>query len=185
MRITAWKAFFGMACVVMTTGFSSGCGYTTRSLIADKYQTVYITPFKNSIDITRETTANNYRLYRPLLETDITSAVVQKFLIDGNLKPADRADNADLVLQGSLTGFRKDPLTYTGSDDVNEYRVSITVSLRMSDTGSNTVLWEEPSFTGSATYFLSGPQATSESEAINTAIKDLSRRIVEHTVDQW
>lgn len=181
MRVNALAVIFGMVCAVAV----SGCGYTTRSLIADKYHTVYITPFKNAIDITHETTANNYRLYRPLLETDITTAVVRKFLIDGNLKPVDNKEDADLVLEGNLTAFRKDPLTYTGDDDVNEYRVSVTVRLKMTDTASNAVSWEEPSFTGTATYFLSGAQASSESEAINTAISDLSRRIVERTVDQW
>jgi hypothetical protein len=163
----------------------SGCGYTTRSLIAGKYHTIYIEPFANKIDITGETTANNYRIYRPLLETDVTSAVIRKFLIDGNLKPVKQKENADLVLEGSLVDFRKDALTYTGQDYVNEYRVSIAVHLKLISSGAQSALWEEPSFSGTATYFLTGTQATSESAAITVAVGDLSRRIVERTVDQW
>lgn len=173
-----------IACAVVGSCVS-GCGYTTRSMVVGKYRTVYIPPFKNKIDITREATAGNYKTYRPLMETDITSAIVQKFLIDGNLKPVDSRDNADLVLEGTLVDFRKDPLTYTRSDEVNEYRVSISVNLKLIASASGTLQWEEPSFTGSSTYFLSGARAKSESAAVTDAIKDLGRRVVERTVDQW
>lgn len=183
--MTGLKSFLRIACAVTAACLAGGCGYTTRSLIADKYRTIYVPPFTNKIDVTGETTANNYRLYRPLLETDISSAVVQKFLTDGNLKPVDSREKADLVLEGSLVGFSKDALSYRSGDEVNEYRVNITVSLRMTDTSPGTLLWEEPSFTGYATYFLTGTQASSESAAITNAIKDLSRRVVERTVDQW
>jgi hypothetical protein len=175
----------GAGITVCAIVFFAGCGYTTRSMVSTKYRTVSIPQFKNKIDIARETTSSNYRLYRPLLETDITSAIVQKFLTDGNLKPVGKKEHADLVLEGELVDFRKDPLTYTRNNDVNEYRVSISVNLKLTDTAANTVLWEEPSFTGTATYVLSGAQASSESAAITSAIKDLSRRVIERTVDQW
>ena len=32
-----------------------GCGYTTRSMISNKFKTIYVTPFVNKIDITKET----------------------------------------------------------------------------------------------------------------------------------
>src|SRR3990167_5727850 len=61
-----------------------GCGYTTRSMISSKFHTIYITPFVNKVDITRETdAANKYRIYRPMLETDITKKVTNKYLFDG------------------------------------------------------------------------------------------------------
>jgi hypothetical protein len=172
------------ACVFFAVILSS-CGYTTRSLIAGKYHTIYISAFKNKINIAGDTTATNYRLYRPLLQTDVTSAVVQKFLIDGNLKPVKQKENADLVMEGSLIEFRKDALTYTRNEYVNEYRVSITVSIKLTAGPSGTVLWEEPAYAGTSTYLLSGAHASSESAAITTAINDLGRRIVERTVDQW
>src|SRR5512135_2076922 len=78
----------------------SGCGYTTRSLIADKFNTIYVEPFVNKIDITQEIAANEkYKVYRPLLESEITRAVSNKFLFDGTLKPAVK-ENAGLILKG-------------------------------------------------------------------------------------
>jgi len=181
-RIKTLVALVAVAAVSCLTG----CGYTTRSMIAGKYRTVYITPFKNKIDITRETNnGTNYRIYRPALETDVTSAVVQKFLIDGNLKPVKEHDSADLVLEGDLTDFHKDALRYDRNDNVQEYRVNVGVRLKITDQAKGQVLWEEPSFTGYASYFVSGAQANSEAAAISDAITDLSRRVVERTVDQW
>jgi ABC-type uncharacterized transport system auxiliary subunit len=162
-----------------------GCGYTTRSMICNKYRTIYIPPFVNKIDITKETdVGSKYKIYRPLLETDITKAVVDKFLFDGNLKPTD-FQNADLTLKGELIEFRKDPLRYDNDDNVLEYRVDIITNLVLWDNKENKSVWEEKGFTGDATYIVSGTGATTEAKAISDAITDLARRIVERAVEEW
>lgn len=171
-----------VACGILGLG---GCGYTTRSMISDKFRTIYIPPFANKIDITREAdAAAKYKIYRPLLETDITNAVRDKFLFDGNLKPA-KEGSADLVLKGELVEFRKDPLRYSESDEVEEYRVDIVVNLSLRDRKEDKLVWEENNFTGETSYFVTGAQLKSESAAISDAIADLARRIVERTVEQW
>lgn len=163
----------------------SGCGYTTRSVIASKYRTIYISPFINKVDITNETnTASKYKIYRPYLETDLTKAVINKYLFDGNFRPIN-SENADLVLKGELVEFRKDPLRYTDSDEVSEYRVNIVVNISLWDRKEDKLLWQENSFTGDTTYFTSGSSAKSEGTAINDALTDIARRIVERTVEQW
>jgi hypothetical protein len=166
----------------------SGCGYTSRSMISDKYRTIYVPPFSNSIDITMQGDAGNkYQLYRPNMESEVTRAVSNRYLFDGNLKPV-KEETATLTLRGELAQFRKDPLRYAdNSDDVTEYRVNIVVNLQMWDnTGpEKQLLWEEKGFTGETSYFVTGPNAISEEQAINNSITDLARRIVERTVDQW
>jgi len=162
-----------------------GCGYTTRSMISDKYKSIYITPFVNKTDITSEfNTGSQYHIYRPHLESDVTSAVVNKFLFDGNLKPV-KMDDADLILKGELVDFRKDPLRYDNSDNVLQYRVSIVVNMKMWDRKEDKLVWEENSFTGDTTYYVSGSSSVSEATAINNALTDIARRIVERAVEQW
>lgn len=162
-----------------------GCGYTTRSMISDKFRTIYVVPFVNKIDITKETdVANKYKIYKPMLETDVTKSVINKFLLDGNLRPA-KEGSADLVLKGELVEFRRDPLRYTDSDEVEEYRLNLVVNISLWDNRENKLVWEENNFTGDATYFTRGPTAKSEDTAINDAMNDLARRIVERTVEQW
>lgn len=155
-------------------------------MIAGKYHTIYITPFQNKIDITRESDNGfNYRTYRPLIETDVTNTVMRRYLIDGNLKPVEDKDAADLLLTGELVDFRKDPLRYDAGNNVQEYRVNVVVHIKLVDAAKGTTIWDEPSYTGYATYFVTGPSAGQESTTISNAIDDLSRRIVERTVEQW
>jgi len=173
----------GLSVWCLVLGVVGGCGYTTRSMIADKFKTIYIEPFINKIDITRESdAANKYKTNRPMLETDITQVVVNSFLFDGNLRIAPK-DAADLVLKGELVEFRRDPLRYTEEDDVQEYRLNLVVNLSLWDNRENKLLWQENNFTGDTTYFTSGSLVKSEDTAINDALADLGRRIVERVVE--
>lgn len=163
----------------------TGCGYTTRSLISSKFRTIYIAPFVNKIDITQESYAENkYRIYRPTLETDITRLVTNKYLFDGNLRPV-KEDSADLILNGELLDFRKDPLRYDENDEVAEYRINLVVNLKLLNRKEGKTVWSENSFTADTTYFTTGAQAKTEETAINGALADLARRIVERTVEEW
>lgn len=162
-----------------------GCGYTTRSMISDKFRTIYITPFINKVDITQETdAASKYKIYKAGLETDITKLVINKFLFDGNVKPI-KSESADLVLKAELIEFRRDPLRYTESDEVEEYRINLVVNIGLWDNKENKLIWEEKGFTGDTAYFTRGSAAKSEDTAVNDAISDLARRIVERVVEQW
>ena len=163
----------------------AGCGYTTRSMISDKFRTIYVIPFVNKVDITQESyVANKYRIYRPKLETDITKSVINKYLFDGNLRPV-KEESADLILKGELIDYRKDPLRYDDNNEVTEYRINLVVNINLWDKKENKQIWQENGFTGSSTYFTTGTQAKSEDAAVNDALSDLSRRIVERTVEQW
>ncbi len=168
----------------------TGCGYTTRSMLSGKFSTIYIAPFLNKVDVTQETyTANKYRIYRPMLETDITKKVINRYLFDGNLKPAKEIQ-ADLVLKGELVEYRKDPLTYdSNGENVTEYRINIYVNLSLWDQKENKLVWEENNFNGNYSYFTSSASGNvikvAEDTAVNNAVEDLARRIVERTVEQW
>jgi len=184
--------FLTTVCFLLTCVLT-GCGYSTRSMLSGKYRTIYITPFLNKVDITQEVySANKYRLYRPMLETDITKRVINRYLFDGNLKPV-KEDQADLVLKGELIEYRKDPLSYTAdNNDVTEYRININVNLSLWDTKENKLVWQENNFNGNYSYFVKTPTinpgnvvVVSEDTAVINAVEDLARRIVERTVEQW
>jgi hypothetical protein len=119
-----------------------------------------------------------------MLESILTQAVIDRYLFDGNLRPAT-AENADLVLKGELVEFERAPLKYTSDDEVHEYRINLAVNISLRDTKTDEVLWREKRYIGDTTYYTSGPLAKSEDEAIDLAVTDLSRRIVDRTVDQW
>lgn len=187
---TVFSLFLATLCCLLAVGLS-GCGYSTRSMLYGNYNTIYIAPFLNKVNITQESfSANKYRIYRPMLETDITKKVSNWYLFDGNLKPV-KEPGADLVLKGELIEYRKDPLSYTANtENVTEYRINIYVNLSLWDTKTNKMLWQENNFNGNYSYFTaedtnSANIKVSEATAVNNAIADLARRIVERTVEQW
>lgn len=185
MKKLSCHKFFVFALSCLSFVMLSGCGYTTRSMIADDYKTIYITPFINRIDITSEAdAARKYRIYRPMIETEITRYVNNRYLFDGNLKPASK-ELADLVLKGEVIEFRKDPLRYLDNDDVSEYRINLVVNISLWDSKTDKMIWQENGFIGDSTYFVTGPQAQSESNAVVDALNDLARRVVERTVEDW
>lgn len=184
MRNILKKALLMVAsCSLLVT--LSSCGYTSRSFLIDKYKTLHVSPFLNRIDITNELdTANKYRIYKPLLESQITKLLIDRFIQDGTLK-LEEAGNADLILDGELLEFRREPLRYDRNDEVVEYRLALVVNIQLKDRRDDKVILSENNFTGETTYFTSGNLAKSEDVAVNDAVKDLARRIVERVIEQW
>ncbi|MFH0732572.1 MAG: LPS assembly lipoprotein LptE [Candidatus Omnitrophota bacterium] len=162
-----------------------GCGYTTGSLLEPHIKKIYVENFANAIDITDEAEANNiYKTYRPRLEMDVTKAIIDKFIFDGNLK-ISRPEGADVILSGELVNFEKEALRYDEADNVEQHRIVIGVSMKLKDVKENKILWQFSSFAGSQEYYTAGSQAKSEAQAITEAIDDLARRIVEQTIEVW
>ena len=165
--------------------WSGGCGYTTRPGLAANLRTVYIKPFTNKIDFTQLATGSGrFPIYRHGMEVDITNAILNRFQVTGLLRPSS-PERADTRLEGELVGFRRDALRYNASQQVEEWRLNVIINLRFFDQKNQVPLWEESQFTGDATYFALGSLAESEASALNRAITDLARRVVERAVEDW
>jgi len=167
--------------LLFMVGLLAGCGYGTRSLLPDNYRTVYVQPFENGINFVDQ---DSRKIYVPGLENKVREAMVNRYLFDGNLHIADQ-DTADLVLKGRLLGFDREELRINDNDTVKEYRIRVTASLELSDPVEQKKVWEEPSFSGEATYYTSGPMAKPESQAIEEALTDFARRAVARTIENW
>src|SRR5579863_2683653 len=105
----------------------AGCGYTTGSLLPPKYRKIAVQPFQNKVNYVDE---NERGLYVPLLETNVRTAIIDRFLFDGNLRIAD-PDKADLVMSGALISIAQDELRQDVNQNVQEYRIRIIVSLTL------------------------------------------------------
>src|SRR5580692_6677050 len=92
-------------CILLVLSIA-GCGYTTGSLLPSNYRKIAIQPFQNKVNNYDE---NSNVLYVPLLETNVRTAIIDRFLFDGNLHIAD-PDKADLLLNGDLIGVAQDNL---------------------------------------------------------------------------
>lgn len=166
---------------VVLCGMLAGCGYTTGSLLPSNIKTIAIEPFKNKVNFLNESVRG---LYVPLLENRVYDTVVFRFQQDGNLK-ITKPETADLVLTADLTGFDREELRVNDDDNITEYRIRITVSFKVFDRTTNEEMLSEESFSGESTYQLTGPRARSETAALNDALTDLARRMVERTIENW
>lgn len=163
----------------------AGCGYSNQSLLPAHIKTVYVPPVKNAIDLSVEISdRDRFHTYRPGLEVDLTNAIINRFIFDGNLQIAREA-NANAVVEAKLVDFRRDPLRYSDDDDIQEYRLSIVVDVTVRDVQNNKVIWSDSHLTGDATFLLSGPRATSEDQAAAKAVEDVASRVVERTLEVW
>lgn len=158
-----------------------GCGYTFHSNLPSHLNKVYIENFSNKIEFTKD--SPGYSSYFPGLENDITESVEERFVFEGSLSLADNVEVADIVLTGELIDYVKQPLRYTG-DDIEEYRLSVVVNCKVKDSEKDEIMWEDR-IVGDTTYFVQGTLTKTETEAVDDAVEDLARRIVEKTVIQW
>lgn len=162
-----------------------GCGYTTRSVLPSGEASIHIDNFINKIDVAQEVSKENpYYAYLPAMESDITREVINRFIFDGNYRIKGPED-ARFLLKGSMVDFRRDPLRYDANENVIEYRISVAVDMELIDLKDDKSLWLEKYFAGESTYRTTGEFAKSESTAIQEAVEDLARRIVERTVENW
>jgi len=165
--------------------FLAGCGYTRQTHLPEYVRTIHVKPVKNAIDLSQEITdKSRFTTYRPGLEVELTNAIIDRFIFDGHLQVVEE-NKADVVIQSSLIAYRRDALRFAGEDDPIEFRLSVIADVTAKDVHSQKSLWERANLVGDATYYLSGPLARSEDEAVSEAVEDLARRVVEETLEVW
>ena len=163
----------------------SSCGYTATRILPAHYRTIYVESLQNKIPITEEIGEKaGFITNFPELEERVTREVINRFLIDGNLRVSNKPETADLMLTGSLVDFYRQALRRRDDDTVEEYRLNLTVSLTLRDKEGKMLL-EQPSLVGDSTYFVTGPTSKSESAAVDDLVTDFSRRVVEWVIEYW
>jgi len=156
----------------------ASCGYTQKTVLPENFQKLHVDTFKNKISL-----ADVYA-YEPGLEIKITNAIIRRLHQDGNLKVTSR-EKSDVVLEGELVRFDQEGVRFTGLERVEEYRLYVVVSLRLRNLKTGQTLWEEPNFSGDASYFVLGPRAVSRAQAADRAVERLARNVVDRVVEDW
>jgi len=156
----------------------SGCGYTRNAHLPGDIKTVAVPTFKNEIP------PKDQFAYHPGLEIELTNAIRDRFIFDGNLKIVD-GSKADAVLEGSIISYEQEGLRFDRLESVNEYRLFLVVKFKLIDQRTKKVLIEEPNFSGRSEFFVSrSPNATRRTSA-NSATSDLARSLVDRIVEEW
>lgn len=156
----------------------SGCGYTRKVTLPQGIQTIYIDTVRNEIPV------HKIYSYEPGMEILITQAVIRRIQKDGNLKIVARED-ADAVLETSMTDFMQEGTRFTNLEQVQEFRMFIVLAMRLINNKTKDVIWEEPSFTGDAEYYVTEVKSLGREEASRRAADRLAKNIVDRIVEDW
>jgi len=172
-----WKGW--LVAVFMISLIVPGCGYTTRSAIPENIKSIYVKTVVNKINVAE------IIAYKPGLEIDITNAIVGRLQRDGNLKVAKTPEEADVILEADMIHFDQEGLRFSRLETSQELKIFIVLSLRLFDTQSGQVLWEEPNFSGDQEYFISQLRDQAQDEAADRAVQRLARNVVDRIVEDW
>ena len=163
------NAFNIVICLVL---FLGGCGYTTKAYyLPNSINSVYIQTLKNSTN-------------EPNLENELKTKLVAAFQNDGHLEIAS-SEEADALLKGEIIGYQRQAMRYLADESVQEYRLVITVNFEFIDSSTGKPIVKANSFSGNASYYLSGTNAKSEAQARSEALDNLTRLMLNKIITLW
>lgn len=142
-RVIRWNKavrFLVWALLVWGTAAAvGGCGYTTRSSLDSRYQTIAVAPFYNY--------GKEYDLQAPL-----TTAIIRKLVADGRLEVVG-VPEADLLLEGVILDYQLKGLTFDEHDEVTQFLCVVRAGARLTDQQSGKILWEDRYLAGETSFY--------------------------------
>ena len=154
-----------LLCAGLLAG-SSGCvGYRVGSMLPPDIRTVFVPTAENRTD-------------EPLIETEVTRAIISQIQLDGSLRISNDPANADAVLNVTLRNYRLVPVSYRKQQQAQptEYRIILTAAFTMVESRTGKVL---------AQGALSGDMSSAKRAGLPDAAKRLAHDIVEKMVETW
>src|SRR3972149_4640267 len=159
-----WIVLNQLTYFIIVVALISGCGYSTKSLISRKVDSIYIPVFDNTT-------------FRRGLEFELTKAVKDEIMSKTNLKIVQK-DSADTILNGTITSVTEGILTQDITDNIVESRLTIHVDIKLVDRRTDRVLISESDLKGSAEFIVKRGE-TIESAA-GEGLVSLAETIVDH-----
>lgn len=157
--------------VAVVAVIAGGCGYRTTSRTAKDIKSIHVPFFENDTS-------------EPNLELTVTNQIIQD-LIDDNTLDVVGEDRADAVLDGKITEFVNKPFSFDRNLNAQEYRVVIRVKVSLFNRRTNKAIWADQSFSGDGSYFIDVNTGNTFDDAVAEAIKKITDRILNLTVQDW
>ena len=166
-----WLLSFFIFCFLF-----SGCGYHlvgTGSSLPPHLKTIFISVFKNTSS-------------QPEIHRELTMAVLETFINDGRLE-VTKKDNADLIMDATLTYYKQRNVAFGSEDLVSNIIVEVEIDLIVTDQVKNKIFMKEKFKTQWDYKSTTNIAATERArlEALDLGFEDLGRRLVSLLVDQF
>ena len=151
-----------------------GCGYSFQGTLPEHVKTIAVPIFVN-------------RTQQPAVEGVITRAIVDAFATNGRLRVV-RPEDADSILEGEVLQYTVGAIAVDPSLNVQQYRLGVTLSLRMRDVRLNKLLFEQAQFSEQADFLVAGSVAQTlsiEASALQQAATEIARSVVSLALDRF
>ena len=151
-----------------------GCGYSFRGNLPNHIQTVGVPIFVN-------------RTSEPGVENFLTNAVVEAFSTNGRLRVV-RPERADAILDGEVVGYEVQSIAFDPNANVRQYRLLVTLNLRMRDVRQDKVLVDQRGLQERADFRVLGAVSQTisrEESALRAAAVEIGRSVVSLTIDRF
>ncbi len=155
-----------LICAAFVFVLVSGCGYSQKSLISRKINSIYITTFENNT-------------FMRGIEFDIAKAVKDEIMSRTSLRIVQK-DSADVIMTGKIGGSAQAALSQS-RDNLVESSVSISASIALLDTRTGRSMGGGAS--GGAAFIVD--RGENVQSATEEAIAILARNLVNQLEEEW
>jgi len=109
---------------------------------------------------------------KPDIEGIITSAFISEFVTTVNV-----SKDAASIMKGTITSYSLKGVSFTGTDVTQEYRLTVGLSLTVSDKKDGHVIWQDGAITDFEDYKVDTSDVTRTEEVEIAAFKKLSKDV--------
>lgn len=118
------------------------------------------------------------------ISDQLNAALVNRFVNQTRLRLVTSDSQADIVLNGVITGYSNQPFSVAGDQTASLNRVQITVRASYLYTDEESPRWEK-SFSGQAEYDPTVDPLGGELEAVTEALQRIAQNMFNDSVGRW
>ncbi|MCK5130843.1 MAG: hypothetical protein KAR40_01660 [Candidatus Sabulitectum sp.] len=153
--------------VVLSVLYFLSCAYSFKGTLPENIKSVQVEQFRSNV--------TEYGL-----EQEITSLITESIVRDGRLSIDNEAPDARI--SGSVMRFSRTAVTYTGGEEVEQYKLELRVSVSMDNTSDNEYIIRDEAV---SEWLLYDPSAETLESARQRLVIQVSDAVVRRCLSGW
>ncbi len=157
--------------LVGVLGILAGCGYSLvgkATNIPPEVKTIFLKPFENSTS-------------RVQIDQILTRAVADELVTRQRFSIASSEEAADAVLEGTVTGFDVNPVSFDSDRRATEFEIEVTAKVVLRQLKPEKVLWQNDRYQFRDSYQLESSDLGYQDRE-TPAIEDAAKKFAESMV---
>ncbi len=118
------------------------------------------------------------------LSDRLNRILIDRFINQSKLQLANSEEDADAVLDGSITSYSNRPFSIGGDEQANQNQIQISVKARFLYTQNDSPEWDK-SFNGNFTFDPTEDPISGEQTAADEALEQIANNMFNDAVSNW